>query len=131
MEYFIGSLSTFIILYFSAKLFFNNDKLIKKSNTFTYSQSHIYEIIKPLLPSVHFVKKQVKCQSRNHEESTNIKIIILENKAYWVKDNAFYVADISSNGIDKDSAEVLDIINMDKVQLDKIMFIVDRLRDGK
>ena len=35
------------------------------------------------------------------------------------------------NKIDKDSTEVLDIINMDKVQLDKIMFIVDRLRDGK
>lgn len=131
MEYLIGSLSTFIILYFSAKVFFNNDKTNKTKNNFSYSQSHIYEIIKPLLPPVKLIKKTVNSQSRNHEEKTNVKVIILDNKAYWVKDNAFYVADISEHGIDKDSTQVLDIINMDKVQLDKIMFIVDRLRDGK
>jgi len=131
MEYLIGSLSTFIVLYFSAKIFFNEENKAKKSNVFKYSQSHIHEIVKPLMPLISFERLAPERQSSNHEAKTSVKVIILEGKAYWVKDNAFYVADISEHGIDKDSTEVLDIINMDKVQLDKIMFIVDRLRDGK
>lgn len=83
------------------------------------------------MPDVKFIKEPINRQSKNHEEKTNVKVIILEDKAYWVKDNAFYVADISKNGIDQNTTHVLDIMNMDKVQLDKIMFIVDRLRDGK
>lgn len=131
MEYFIGSFSTCLILFFGAKIFFNKDNIVKQDNPFKYSQSHIYEIIKPLMPDVKFTKTPINRQSKNHEERTNVKVIILEDKAYWVKDNAFYVADISKNGIDQESTHVLDIMNMDKVQLDKIMFIVDRLREGE
>jgi hypothetical protein len=32
--------------------------------------------------------------------------------------------------IDKDSAEQVDTISMDKVQLDKMLFIMDKLREG-
>jgi hypothetical protein len=131
MQYFIGSLSTLIILYFAAKIFFSTGNVNNKPNKFRYSQSHIYEIIKPLIPLVKFDSPRPNRQSSNHEERSNLKVIILEDRAYWVKDNTFYVADITDNGIDKDSTHVLDIINMDKVQLDKIMFIVDKLRDGK
>ena len=131
MEYFIGSLSTFIILYFSAKLFFSQNIKNSKANRFRYSQSHIHEIVKPLMPLISFNRPAPNRQSSNHEAKTSVKVIILDNKAYWVKDNSFYVANIDDHGIDKNSTEVLDIINMDKVQLDKIMFIVDRLRDGK
>jgi hypothetical protein len=131
VEYLTGSLSTLIVLFVVAKFFFKNENINQPKNNFTYSQSHIHEIIKPLLSSVKFEKKKINRQSRNHEERTNVKVIILEDKAYWVIDNIFYVADINENGFDKNNAQVLDIINMDRVQLDKIMFIVDKLRDGK
>jgi hypothetical protein len=32
--------------------------------------------------------------------------------------------------IDKDSAEQVDIMSMDKIQLDKMLFIMDKLREG-
>jgi len=131
MEYLVGSLSTFVILYFSAKIFFSKETYKKSTDTFKYSQSHIHEIIKPLLPPMKFMAKKPDRQSSRHEEKTNVKVIILDNTAYWIKDNLFYSASLDNDKIDVDSTKVLDIINMDKVQLDKIMFIVDRLREGK
>jgi len=69
-------------------------------------------------------------QSKKHYDKTNVKVIILDNQAYWIKDNIFYKAPINGQSIDKESAEEVDTINMDKVQLDKMLFIMDKLREG-
>lgn len=72
-----------------------------------------------------------KTQSKNHYDKTNVKVIILDNQAYWIKDNIFYKAPLVNQLIDKDSAEEVDTISMDRVQLDKMLFIMDKLREGK
>jgi hypothetical protein len=71
-----------------------------------------------------------KTQSKRHYDKTNVKVIILDNEAYWIKDNIFYKAPIDGQAIDKESAEEVDTIHMDKVQLDKMLFIMDKLREG-
>jgi hypothetical protein len=71
-----------------------------------------------------------KAQSKMHYDKTNVKVIILDNQAYWIKDNIFYKAPLLGQSIDKDSAEEVDTISMDKVQLDKMLFIMDKLREG-
>jgi hypothetical protein len=71
-----------------------------------------------------------KTQSTKHYDKTNIKVIIVDNNAYWIKDNIFYKAPLVNELIDKDSAEQVDTISMDKVQLDKMLFIMDKLREG-
>jgi len=54
----------------------------------------------------------------------------MDNNAYWIKDNVFYMADMSSDGmVDKDTTRIVDTMAMNKVQLDKMMFIIDRLRE--
>jgi hypothetical protein len=75
-------------------------------------------------------KLKTGSQSRMHYDKTNIKVIILDNNAYWIKDNIFYKAPLINELIDKDSAEQVDTIHMDKVQLDKMLFIMDKLREG-
>jgi hypothetical protein len=75
-------------------------------------------------------KLVVKTQSANHYDKTNVKVIILDSQAYWIKDNIFYKAPLVGQSIDKDLAEEVDTISMDKVQLDKMLFIMDRLREG-
>lgn len=69
-------------------------------------------------------------QSKIHYDKTNIKVIIFDNNAYWIKDNIFYKAPLVNQLIDKDAAEQVDTIHMDKVQLDKMLFIMDKLREG-
>ncbi len=52
-------------------------------------------------------------------------------KAYWISDNKVLEAPINEDGrIDFESALPIDTMGMDKVELDKISFIVDRLTEG-
>ncbi len=71
-----------------------------------------------------------KSQSKIRQEKENVKVIIVEDTAYWIKDNAFYTAPMVDNLINKDYAIQVDTSNMDKVQLDKMLFILDKLREG-
>ena len=50
--------------------------------------------------------------------------------AYWVKDNIFYEASITNSGVDSATTKVVDTIGMDSVELDKMLFIMDKLREG-
>jgi hypothetical protein len=78
----------------------------------------------------NYRKIKVRTQSRIHYDKTNIKVIIFDNDAYWIKDNIFYKAPLVNQLIDKEAAEQVDTIHMDKVQLDKMLFIMDKLREG-
>jgi len=71
-----------------------------------------------------------KSQSKIRQEKQNVRVIIVEDTAYWIKDNAFYTAPMVDNLIVKDYAIQVDTIHMDKVQLDKMLFIMDKLREG-
>jgi hypothetical protein len=130
MEYFIGSMSTMVLLYFVSKYRANLSEKNKSNVNIKFSQSHMHEIVKPLLPPSLFEKKKKDSQSSNHERKTNVKVIIIEGIAYWVKDNIFYMADMDGNLIDKETTRVVDTMGMSKVELDKMLFIMDRLMEG-
>jgi hypothetical protein len=75
-------------------------------------------------------KFNTKSQSKNHEKETNVRVIIVDGQAYWIKDNIFYNAPLLNDMVDKESAQRVDTTNMDKVQLDQMLFILDKLREG-
>ena len=130
MEYFLGSAITMIAMFITTRLVI--PRLLKaKTINFRYSQSHIHTLVMPLLPDLRTYKKKIVSQSSKHDEKVNIRVVILDNKAYFVKDGGFYCADVDGDSIDKQSATVVDTMGMDKVQLDKMLFIMDQLRDGK
>lgn len=130
MEYFLGSAITMIAMFITTRLILPRTLKVKTTN-FRYSQSHIHTLIMPLLPEIKSYKKKMVTQSSKHDEKINIKVVIFDNKAYFVKDGTFYCAEMNGDFIDKNSATVVDTIGMDRVQLDKMLFIMDQLRDGK
>lgn len=71
-----------------------------------------------------------KSQSKNYEKETNVRVIIVDGQAYWIKDNIFYNAPLINDLVDKESAQRVDTSSMDKVQLDQMLFILDKLREG-
>jgi hypothetical protein len=75
-------------------------------------------------------KINTKSQSKNHYDKTNIKVIIVDGTAYWIKDNTFYKAPLVDHMIDKESAQQVDTTDMNKVQLDQMLFILDKLKEG-
>ena len=130
MEYLIGSAFTFLCLYVVFRII-SIDAIKPGMQKIRYSQSHIHSIVSPLLPPVSEFRKPLVSQATKHYDSVNVKVIILGHTAFWIKDNVFYTANIDEDGIDKESTKVVDTMSMDKVQLDKMLFILDQLRDGE
>jgi hypothetical protein len=130
MEYFLGSAVTMIAMFITTRLISYN-QAYKKNSIPRYSQSHIHMTILPLLPEIKKYKKKIITQSSKHQEKTNTRVVIFDNKAYFVKDGTFYCAEMHGTEIDGASATLVDTMGMDKVQLDKMLFIMDQLRDGK
>lgn len=129
IEYFIGAfVGIFFIIFIQNK---NKIKINKKDFVIKYSQSHMLEIVKPLLPTQEGKKVNRNTQSYKHEEKTNVRVIVSDGQAFWIRDNLFYSANFLGDMIDKDSTSVVDTMGMNKVELDKMLFIIDQLRDGK
>lgn len=132
MEYllgFISCLSIVMAMYFAMEKYEKINKIDIKP--IRYRQSHIHSIISPFIYSDDSGKPVKKTQSRNHDAKVNIKVIIMDNKAYWIKDNIFYTADMLLDGtVNKETTRRVDTMGMSNVQLDKMMFIIDKLREG-
>jgi hypothetical protein len=130
MEYFLGSAITMLAMFVTTRLISSRNFKVK-DNPFRYSQSHIHTLIMPLVPELKRYKNKSVTQSSKHEERTNVRVVIFDNKAYFVKEGTFFCAEMDGQYIDSASTKVVDTIGMDKVQLDKMLFIMDQLRDGK
>lgn len=126
MEYFIGSVTTIILI--GALAFVVRRLPMQESISISTSQSYLFSLIgrEALLKSV---AKPKPTQSTKFLEKIFVKIIVVKNKAYWIKDNVFYVADMVDNDVDKATAKEVDIMSMDKVQLEEAMFIIDKLKE--
>lgn len=129
MEYVIGSVSTIIttliVLFVIYKVRQNQAESIK----IFYSQSNIYERIKPAIPFMP--PKPRESQSKNHQQKQMVRIIMTGDRAYWIKDNTVFEAPMSPEGfVDYSLATPIDTMAMDKVELDRLSFIVEKLTEG-
>jgi hypothetical protein len=95
----------------------------------SYNQSHIYEMTAPYLDLLPPMEEFVKRQSSNFLKNSYMKVMVVKNKAYWIKDNTFYVTDVVEGEVVKENAKQVDTMAMDKVELKEIMFIVEKLRE--
>jgi hypothetical protein len=133
MEYLIGSITTFFIIIF---VYFNVSASVRQNTTPTlrFSQSYRHYLISPYsaFSQAVLAVEEVKTQAMVHFDKVNLKIVLFEDQAYWIQDEAFYTADLLPDGkIDKLTQKVVDTMTMDPVQLNKIMIIVETLREGK
>jgi hypothetical protein len=132
MEYLAGSFITLLGMAALAAFYFKNRKdLIQGYDVIRYSQSHIHEIIKKYIPDEEFEPKSTPSQSANHKRSMYTRVVFVENQAYWIKNNTLFVADMEEGIVDEDSTREVDTMGMNKVQLDKVIYIVDALTEGE
>ena len=130
MEFLLGFIAaTLAILLLRATAVKNFDK---NSKIFIrYSQSHIYEITKEFIPDRFFLKKQPDTQSKSHEKSLYTRVVFVDNEAYWIKNNALFVADMEEGVVAEETARIVDTMGLDKVQLEKVIHIVEALTEGR
>ena len=128
MEYVLGSLITLGSIWFVRHFLKPLSKLPTLS--IRYTQSSSYEKIKEVAPIVRIFKKPKPSQARLYEKKQSTKVIIINGAAYWIADNVLFKADMVNGIIDKDSAEKVDTMVMNDVQLDETIFIVNKLTEG-
>jgi hypothetical protein len=95
-----------------------------------YSQSSIHLMIKDFLPKTLYERPRQQSQSLKHIEKNTIKVIFIEDKAYWVSNNIFYCAEAIGGSVNVDTTEPIDTANMSKKDIDKMLFILDNLKNG-
>lgn len=128
MEYFLGSIATLVAIIVANRVL--RKKIdSNKTTVVRYSQSHIYSLLSPVLDYVPIMKPFSESQSYKYLESLYIKVMIVDNDAYWIKDNALYTASLVEGEVDKSTTQKVDTMAMDKVQLEKTIFIVEKLRE--
>lgn len=128
MEYFIGSLITSLSMLFAYRIV-ENYKAKTKTIKLTISQSRTNEFIKKILmPDSSF--PPATSQSMKHFDSIHLRILIVDNKAYWITNNAVFTAEVINGQVEKETTREVDTMGMDNVQLKQMMFIVEKLKEG-
>ena len=95
-----------------------------------YKQSYIYEIVKDIAPRQVFDRPKVITQSQKHIQKNMLKVVITEGKAYFILENVFYVADAIDGRVNEETTRPLDTENMPTKELDKMLSILDDLKQG-
>ena len=130
MEYFVGSLATLAILFLS-KMLLQKTINQKVPSGISYSQSYLHSIIAPYMLTNSDILNEKQSQASKHLESLYVRIVVVDGAAYWIKNNIFYIADMEGEDVLKETTRQVDTMSMDKVQLEKMMFIIEKLTEGK
>jgi hypothetical protein len=131
MEFLIGTIVAFAGIYIVRKTTLSNRASIKKISL-RFSQSKLYDITKDLvsLDGPSFPQRKPR-QSTEFEKKNSTRIVYMDDQAWWIENGALVVAGITPEGmIDFENKKGVDTFTMDKVQLDKTIFIVEKLTEG-
>ena len=63
--------------------------------------------------------------------SQSINVAIVNNNAYWVHENIFYVANIDQDGrIETENAEPVDVFSLSEKETKNLLKILDSLKES-
>jgi hypothetical protein len=127
MEIFaIGSLTTLLAI-----AIINKRKAENRKRMYFMRQSTLYKVIKTIAPQTIEARIKKDTQSQFHKNKSVVRVLQApNNKAYWVKDNIFYSADIINGEFDPTAGTPVDTINASKKELETLMVILDNLKNG-
>ena len=129
MEYLLVMGLTLIV--FCSIIIVITKKEKKSFNKIVYRQSDMHNILKDFFFKDIDNDKVFTSQSRIWKEQQTTKVVILDQKAYWISNNIFYVGEAVDGKVKPETGQPLDTSNMSKREIDKMLFILDNLKNGK
>lgn len=104
--------------------------------SFNYlSQSERYELIRPYLPEPVSIQEEddeefhIDEEIEEYLEENAVNVVMEGDMIYWVQDNIFYTAKVVGDEVDQDSIQPIDTESMSKSELEKMLFILDALKE--
>ena len=125
-----------IIVGLTLVVFFVIIKVIKKRSKKVFSktlyrQSDMHRMLKYFFSLEINSNIKPPSQLTKRKEKDMIKVVVIENQAYWVLNNTFYVAKAFDGQVIPDTAEPVDIESMSRKDIEKMLSILDSLKNGK
>ena len=93
------------------------------------SQSRTHSMLYSVISGNSFT--DIDTQATRFYDDNKFRVLYTEDNAYWIKDNSVYRARIENGMVDMNSEEKLDIFSMSKVELEEMIFIIEKLTEGK
>lgn len=126
MQYLVVAILTFLL---SSYIIKRNKKIRAKGiKSAIKSQSFVYNKTKQFIPK-GLKNREYVSQSMNHSSRFMVKVMVIDNNAYWVKDNTFFTADVKEGTVMPETTRQVDTLDMSKQDIDKMIFILDKLKD--
>jgi hypothetical protein len=132
MEYFLGSIITFVVILVTTRLLRGERESFMNPVFLKYSQSYAHDLMLPYLPTNKDLAalQSRPTQSKKHDRGSHVRVLISEDKAYWIRNNTFYTAEVEYGEVIKETTKQVDTMGMDSVQLKEMVFIVEQLTRG-
>jgi hypothetical protein len=107
---------------------FSRGTILKSIPPVKYSQSHIHNLTYPFMPdNEDIVSSRPKTQSEKHFDTLVQRVAFTDDKAYWIANNAFYVAEAIDGEVVEESKQKVDTMTMSKVELEQMSYIIEQL----
>jgi hypothetical protein len=128
MDYILTIVLTFIISWAILRVIKKNTQ--KGLSTTLYSQSDMHRLLKYFFSLNIITDEKPPSQLTKRRERDMIRVIVMGDLAYWVSENIFYVAEAINGEVIPQTAKPVDTNSMNKKDLDKMLFILDSLKNG-
>jgi hypothetical protein len=128
MQYIVACILTLLVSL--AIIAIVKKKINKKMSRTLYSQKDTHELFKYFFSIDSSNQKKRSSQLTNHTEKSMIRVMVIGQEAYWVSDNTFFVANAINGKVEAGSATPVDVENMSKNDMNKMLFILDNLQNG-
>ena len=116
---------------FSSILIIIGKKERKSFNKTLYRQSDMHNMLKEFFFRDIFDNKAASYQSKIWKEKKTTKFLVIDQKAYWVSNNMFYVGDTDNGQVRPETGKPIDISTMSPKEVNKMLFILDNLNGGR
>lgn len=129
MEYFLGSAVTLAILFVVYQQVQQDNKTTSKFKI-KRSQSYIFSLLSPEYNGHNnFLRTPLNTQATDHLKKKEVKVVFHEDQAYWISNGTLLTADIINGQVDQNSTKRVDTMGVDKVELNKLSIIVEKLTE--
>lgn len=119
---------TFILSWFIIRVV--TKKRYKKFNRVLYRQSDMHNIMKKFFSIQLQLDEKAPTQLQKRIDANNLKVLMIEDEAYWVVDNIFYVAKADEGIVIPETAKPVNTSNMSTKDINRLLFILDNLKNG-
>ena len=116
---------------FSSILIIIGKKERRSFNKTLYRQSDMHNMLKEFFFRDIFDNKAASSQSKIWKEKKTTKFLVIDQKAYWVSNNMFYVGDADNGQVRPETGKPIDISAMSTKEVNKMLFILDNLNGGR